>query len=157
VTVNLVDYPREVKDNGTANHGANIDVSDLNTYTYSNNALTQTCLKDPERSFNPSEQGNEKRDADVDFSARYWDRHRASGWSDLQMDRRLESMKENILSGSATGSMSFLVGDDRITDEWREKLSAYRVLARQMGFDVGAFRFNPDAGTVTAPITKRIS
>lgn len=75
-------------------------------------------------------------------------------WSRNQPTAKREAMMDNIISASGNGLLALIVDHGGITDMDKERLSAYRVLAKQMGYEVGLYRFNPASGNVTALICK---
>ena len=83
---------------------------------------------------------------DLDYSARFWSRSRPKGLREVMID--------NIITGEKEGSIGSFVSPDGILESDREKLSAYRVLAQQMGYEVGKFSFNKRAYTALASIRK---
>ena len=53
-------------------------------------------------------------------------------------------MIDNIqITGVKAGFMAPPVSPGKLTEEGLEKLSAYRLLARELGFSVGAFEYHP--------------
>ncbi len=68
-----------------------------------------------------------------------------------------EAMHDILKRAEQTGIMSSLASPDKgIEDdlELKQKLSAYRELAREMGYEVGQFQFDKRTGTATASIKK---
>lgn len=59
-----------------------------------------------------------------------------------------------VRAAETTGVFPQLVGPERITEKFKEKLSAYRQLAREIGYEMGPFRFNEDSGMAVAEIRK---
>ncbi len=64
------------------------------------------------------------------------------------------AMGENIRKAAQSGQLSYFVDPTGITDSDKMRLSAARQLAREMGYYVGNFVFNPNAYTATAIIEK---
>ncbi len=87
-------------------------------------------------------------EADKMYAARFWE-GKPPGLR--------EAMTETIKKDAQTGRTSIFVDKRGITERDKEKLSARRELARELGFEVGPFTFNENAYTATAtikPITK---
>ncbi len=71
-------------------------------------------------------------------------------------ERRL-IWKKSIHQGvERDGLIGVFVNLDGINEQDREKLSAYRQLARELGYEVGEFRRTP-SGTALMPLRKRPS
>lgn len=75
-------------------------------------------------------------------------------WSRKQPPNLREAMMQNILSASQTGTFGVFVNPSGMTEEDKEKLSAYRVLARELGFEIGEFQFNKRSHNALATIKK---
>jgi len=76
-------------------------------------------------------------------------------WSRDQPRGKREAIIDNIISASETGLIGCFVNSGGITDYDKERLSAYRILAKQMGYEIGEYKFNPRSGNVTAPIRRQ--
>lgn len=63
-----------------------------------------------------------------------------------------EIVHDAIASGY--GSISCFVSMTGFDEKDLEKLSAYRVLARELGYEVGHYVLNPREGTASAPISR---
>ncbi len=83
---------------------------------------------------------------DLEYSKRFW--------SHNQPPEQRETMIENVLRAGETGFIGMSVDPTGITGAHREKLSALRVLARQMGYNVKQFIFDPRSYTAIASIKK---
>ena len=90
---------------------------------------------------------------DHEYSKRFWETRALKG-EKFQNDLRA-TMQSNVMSAADSGMLALAVDPAGITDHDREKLSAYRELAKTMGYEIGAFRFNEKSHTAIAPI-KRI-
>jgi hypothetical protein len=84
--------------------------------------------------------------SDLELAAQYWNRNRPSG--------AREAMKENIEIAFAHGQLAIAVDQPSASNEDILKLAAYRVLARELGYDIGKFQFHQNSGTATAGVTK---
>ncbi len=80
---------------------------------------------------------------DIDYATRFW-RQQPAG--------QKQAMQEIIQNQVELGKFSLFVSPSGISEGDEEKLSAYRLLAREMGYEIGSFHFNPNAHTVTAEI-----
>ena len=83
---------------------------------------------------------------DLEYSNRFWSHSKPLGLKEV--------MIEDIITGEKSGSIGSFVSSDGILEDDREKLSAYKVLAQQIGYEVGQFSFNDGAYTALAPIRK---
>ena len=83
---------------------------------------------------------------DAEWAAKFWEKQ----------PRGMRSvMLENIANAVQQGpEISFFVDKDGITDDDRRRLSAYRQLAKENGYEIGEYRLNRDSWTVTAEIRK---
>lgn len=64
-------------------------------------------------------------------------------------------MRESIeKQAKERGLFSLLVDKTGITEEDKRRLSAYRSIAREIGYEIGQFHFNKNTHTVTAEIKK---
>ncbi len=87
----------------------------------------------------------ERDQADKLYSERFWQR---------QPKGVRESMIDIIKERAEGGSFVIAVDPRGITDDDREKLSAYRDLAKQIGYEVGEYKFESKSHIVHAPIKK---
>lgn len=90
--------------------------------------------------------GGRKFDKDEEYADRFWAR-RAKGSREVMVEYVHKAAQKD-------GFISSFVDPSGITEKDREKLSAYRKLARELGYEVGDFKFSPDAYTAIAPIKK---
>ena len=64
-------------------------------------------------------------------------------------------IKEGIeVQARESGTVGSLVSNNGLTEEDKMKLSAVRITAKSMGYEVGEFQYNDKSGTATAPIKK---
>jgi len=93
---------------------------------------------------------------DEAYSKAYW------GSLEKKLDRKgIDSMRQTIReyieeAVKTTGSISLLV-DKTIDEKDKAKMSAYRALAAEMGYEVGQFSVNKNSGTATAEIKTKNS
>jgi len=92
--------------------------------------------------------GGRKLDKDKVYAERFWERNKVQGLKD--------AMVENIRHAAERGQFSIFVSPDGISEDDKEKLSAYRQIARELGYEMGAYIFNKDTYGATAPLTKDI-
>lgn len=85
------------------------------------------------------------RQRDLNYASRFWRR---------QPPGMKNTMEENIRQAEKAGTFNVFVDRSGITEYDKEKLSAYRELAQQMGYKIGQFQYNERAWTVSAPIEK---
>lgn len=87
-------------------------------------------------------------DKDEEYARRFWERGRPEGLREVMTDIvRKAAEQEN-------GSIGSFVSPEGIDEKDREKLSAYRQLARSLGYEVGQYVFSPDGYTAQASIKK---
>lgn len=90
--------------------------------------------------------GGKQVKPDEMYAQRFWDR---------QPPGMREVMIENIHSAAEKGSIGSFTDPKGISETDREKLSAYRLLAEELGYEVGSYVRNPKTYTASAPIKKR--
>ena len=90
-------------------------------------------------------------DTDEAYATRYFARTRdPKGREQVIRD---EIVRRTTPNHPGYGSIGALIGPEGFADdEAKEHLSAIRWIAKQMGFEVGQFRFHPTQHTATAPI-----
>ena len=87
---------------------------------------------------------------DLAYSRAFWKsfKHKAVAQG------RYKIMRETIQNDAEKhGQIAILVGP-QITEESKAEMSAYRVLAKKMGYQIGLFTHHKRAHTATAPIKK---
>jgi len=90
--------------------------------------------------------GDAGLDKDLPYAERFWQR---------QPEGMREVMIENINEYAlVSGLLTSFVNINGIDEKDREKLSAYRALARELGYEVGEYVFYPRDGIAAAPIRK---
>ncbi len=85
----------------------------------------------------------ERFQRDVAHATRFWLR---------QPKGVREAMEQSIRAAVGVGTLSLFIDPSGITNSDRDRLSAYRVLAQELGYEVGDFVINHSAHTATAPI-----
>jgi len=90
--------------------------------------------------YNSGEQVGNEGDKDSVYAERFWDKQ-----SPTVRDGLREAMVQGIKSASESGTMGIFVNPTGLTERDKEKLSAYRLLAGELGFKVGKFTFNKNA------------
>ena len=86
-------------------------------------------------------------DRDVEYAERYWAKQ-----SPQVRDARRNAMRESLRTDAAAGAISVFVARDGITEDDKAHLSAIRIEAAALGYDLGPFAFNKRAGTATATL-----
>jgi len=89
--------------------------------------------------------GGRKLDRDQVYAERFWQK---------QPKGKREVMIENIPRMADNGFVTSFVSQNGLSEEDREKLSAMRVLAKELGYDVGQFTFDSKTHIAKAPISK---
>lgn len=108
---------------------------------------------------NKESQPEKEKSQDEIFAGRFWERQRDTGRSKELIgkfrDRLKEQIKEMIQNSPVEEGKQFIkifVTREGITEEDKEKLSAYRLLAKEFGYEIGAFNLNRKTGVATAEI-----
>ena len=89
----------------------------------------------------------DKDQVDQIYAERFWQSSRV-------VKGTREVMIDNIHRATEQGSLGSFVDPNGITEQDKEKLSAYRQLAKELGYEVGDFKFDKAAHTALAPIHK---
>lgn len=87
---------------------------------------------------------------DMDYAARFWTRSQPTGMRENMM---------TIIESSANQDppqLASFIDPSGITEKDKEKLSAYRVLAEEIGYEVGPYVLNKRSHTALAPLRKRL-
>jgi hypothetical protein len=97
--------------------------------------------------------GGKALDKDEAYSMMFWVKDKPEGLK--------EAMASSVEIAVGSGEFSSFVGATKGPDgkfeleqDSKEKLSAYRLIAREKGYQIGSFKYHENAGTVTAPIAK---
>ena len=101
----------------------------------------------------------EKFTKDQAYAWEFWDSFWAQG-KDIEPHK--EAMRESITKAAETidpstgeGELGILSGGGAEIDSYsKQKISAYRELAREMGYEVGQLKLNQRSGTITGTIKK---
>ena len=89
---------------------------------------------------------------DEAYSIMFWQQHQPDGLK--------EAMIENIQNAIKLGEIGHFVAATKtnkgfdIEQSDKEKLSAYRILAKEIGYEIGPYKVNERSGNVTAKIKK---
>ncbi len=99
-----------------------------------------------------------KESTDMEYAAKFWNRQ-DKNLSPKYAGQLRESMRGNIESAvnGKRGSIGSFVDPTGVTEEDKEKLSAYRVLAKEMGYEVGDYAFDKRSHVASAQISKKDS
>jgi hypothetical protein len=82
---------------------------------------------------------------DYEYAATFW----------AKQPKAMERTMMDIIEHAAQeGTFWLFVDQERMTDEDKERISAYRVLAKQMGYRLGGFSHQPGEPTGRAPIER---
>ena len=87
---------------------------------------------------------------DMDYAARFWARSQPTGMRENMMTIVESSANQN------PPQLASFIDPSGITEKDKEKLSAYRVLAEEMGYEVGPYVLNNRSYTALAPIHKKL-
>jgi hypothetical protein len=85
-------------------------------------------------------------DKDGEYSKKFWEKGKPEGLR--------EAMIENIISATNTGFIGIFVSLDGYTENDKEKMSAYRVLAKEIGYEIGPYKLDRKTGVASADIRK---
>ena len=83
---------------------------------------------------------------DREYAARFWKR---------QPEGMREVFQRTIESAAQLGRLSIFVTSTGLTEQDREKLSALRALAQELGYTVGQFVLDRKTHTASASITRK--
>lgn len=86
------------------------------------------------------------RAEDEEYAKRYWTRQ-PKGMKEVMEDYIRKSARER-------GLISHFVDPNKIAEDDKEKLSAFRLLAKQLGYEMGQYKFDKQTHTTTAEIKK---
>lgn len=78
---------------------------------------------------------------DMAYAARFWER---------QPDGMLQVAKENLAKATESGQFSMVISPNGPDESDKEKMSAYRQLAKELGYDFGPFELHKNSHTITA-------
>lgn len=101
--------------------------------------------------------GKEISDAvaqDQSYARRFWEGFLLRGRTEGVIPDTIEAMRVSITKAAERGQFGVLVDSHGITEKDKERISAYREVARTMGYQIGPLRFNPEEFTAMGPITK---
>ncbi len=89
---------------------------------------------------------------DVAYAMRYWEKR-----TDPNTRKTMEEILTTALSKGAFHIAVYISPNpaDGISEKDKEKLSAYRLLADEMGYELGPFVLQRDAGNVRSDIRKK--
>lgn len=83
---------------------------------------------------------------DEEYARRFWDKGQP---------KKMRSTMVDILESSIQrGVFSSFVDPSGITEYDKEKLSAYRILAQELGYNMSKFTFNKNSHSATAQISR---
>ena len=86
-----------------------------------------------------------KEAVDLDYAASFWKN---------QPEGMEQTMMSVIETTAQEGTFWQYVDQEKMTDKDKEKISAYRVLAKQMGYSLGGFTHQSGKPTGHAPIER---
>lgn len=97
-------------------------------------------------------------DRDEEYSIMFWKHTKERG---LNSEAVREQMLKSLEVGIQSGIFSIFVnvrktpkGEVDFDEETKEKLSAYRMLAKEKGYSIGPFQYHEKSGTAQAQITR---
>lgn len=103
---------------------------------------------------NPQNKINEKVERDKIYAGRFWESLRDQGLDKKKIQEMKEEMKLDIERMSQNGELRIGARSQKLTEEEKQKLSAIRVVAQEMDFQVGEFQID-EHGMVVAKIEKK--
>ena len=87
------------------------------------------------------------------YAAKHWESLQSRGNDKLVEGMRL-AMQENIEKAVELGKIGLFVNKDGFDEKDKEKMSAYRQLAKRMGYEIGEWMLRKSDGIATAEIKK---
>lgn len=96
-------------------------------------------------SYNASQ--NDPTNKDTEYADRFWVRQ-PEGMRDIMIG------KINTAVEKEGGIFSLFADPAGISEHDKEKMSAYRALAKELGYEIGQYKFNPQTYCVSAPVKK---
>ena len=87
----------------------------------------------------------DQEDRDQLYAAKFWEN---------QPKGMREVMAANIETALKKGQFASFVSPNGLDEKDKAKLSAYRQLARDLGYEMGQFTAHPESHTVSAPVSK---
>ncbi len=95
---------------------------------------------------------------DEEYAQKFWDAERAKVKIGKNPDKYLkdlrDAMMENIEKAVATGNIDVFAGPKELAESEKQKISAYRALAKEMGYEVGQFKLDKHTHSAEATIKK---
>jgi len=92
---------------------------------------------------------------DKAFANLFWKKQEQKFKNEKFVKQLKETMEENIETGyKNSGKLGSFVDPKGITQEDKEKLSAYRLLAEELGYQVGEYKFDSNSFIASAKIDK---
>lgn len=83
---------------------------------------------------------------DAEYARQFWERGQPEGMR--------EAMIRNIVDAATTGTKGIFAGSAGFDERDKQKMSAYRELAREMGYEIGPFQLDRPTGVASAAIRK---
>lgn len=87
---------------------------------------------------------------DQSYSDDFWSKRHPEGYKEAMMETIKIEITRGIFANFVSGTKTS--NGFELDEESKEKLSAYRILADEMGYVIGPFKYNENAGTVEAEI-----
>jgi len=93
---------------------------------------------------------NQLYDKDVDYAQKFWSKGQPEGLREAM----IESIQNSIKDGENEGVFSIFVNQQGLDENDKMKMSAYRQLAKENGYEISQFQFNAKTHNARAKITK---
>jgi len=90
---------------------------------------------------------------DQTYAAKHWESIQNQGNQKFVEGKR-SAMQEIIEGAAEEGKIGMFVNQQGFDEKDKAKMSAYRQLAKRMGYEIGEWVLNKSAGTATAEIKK---
>lgn len=81
----------------------------------------------------------------------------SASWLANRAPGTIDAIKKNIITAALKGTIGLFVDINGISEDDKGRLSAYRVIADQIGYEIGKWKYNKKSGTQSAiaPIRKK--
>jgi len=103
---------------------------------------------------NKEYRGGKEINRDDAYSIMFWNKERSKGLKDAMKGILEDASKQGYFSITVGELKKDKDGNYELGQENKEKLAAYRVLAREMGYDIGTYEYKEKAWVVKATMTK---
>jgi hypothetical protein len=95
-------------------------------------------------------------DRDTQYAEKYWQLRAEHGDKPKLIEGIKQSFRQSILDAANSDEkrLAIFVAAENFSEEERAKISAYRVLAKELGYEIGPYKISKGSGTAMAEIKK---